>query len=417
MDIKWTTRVIVILTCIISPYASAIYESNNQLATQWLESQQNIDGSWGATENEKFILTVESVQALSSAGYRNNAYFQGVTWLENHSANNADYMSRRALILSVLGDDVSSAIGYFENSQDITQAGKSAWGLSNTYHQSPVDTAIVLPSLVDQVTSVNLQVAIDYLKSSQISGAGWPVGLATSSDAFTTAVVAKSLTLLQTIDPGVSTNVANGISQLSKSVTTTSPEYLQAVSAHAAVLASNEAVAQPWLDSLAATQTVNGSWSNKIFDTTLVIQVFAAVDGTANGINQTLVDIPDSNLRAVINAQLGRNFMDNLSRNDLSRLITLNASGMGISDLTGLEWAVNLTTADLQNNNITSTAPLDGIASLTMVLLDGNPVTGGSGLDDEIPTLPEWGLILMAVLLLGSAVRHQGFNQAGRFQA
>ncbi len=417
MDVKWVTRIVVILTCVISPYASAIYESNNQLAAQWLQSQQNPDGSWGATENEKFILTIESVQALSSTGYRNNAYFQGITWLENHSADNADYMSRRAFILSINGDDISRAISYFEKAQDTSQAGRSAWGLSSIYHQSPVDTAIVLHSLAGQVTSANLQAAIDYLKSSQLSGSGWPVGLEPSSDAFTTAVVVKSLTLLQSVDPGVSTNIANGISQLSTNVTITSPEYLQAVSAHAAVLANNTVVAQPWLDNLATTQTANGSWSNKIFDTALIMQAFSAADGTASSINQTLINIPDSNLRSVINAQLGRNFMDNLSRNDLARLTNLNANDMGISDLTGLEWAINLTTVDLQNNNIVSTTPLDGLASLTMVLLDGNPVAGGAGLDEDIPTLPEWGLIIMAALLLSSAVRRQHFNRSDRFQA
>jgi len=182
-------------------------------------------------------------------------------------------------------------------------------------------------------------------------------------------------------------------------------------------LANNAVVAQSWLDNLAATQTANGSWSNKVFDTALIIQAFSAVDGTSNGINQTLINVPDSNLRSAINAQLGRNFMDNLSRNDLARLTSLNANDMGISDLTGLEWAVNLTTVDLQNNNIVSTTPLDGLASLTMVLLDGNPVAGGAGLDEDIPTLPEWGLIIMAALLLSSAVRRQHFNRSDRFQA
>jgi len=426
MDVKWATRIVAILACVISPYASAVYESNNLLATQWLESQQNIDGSWGATENEKFILTIESVQALNSTGYRNNAYFQGLTWLENHSADNADYLSRRALILSNHGDDVSSTISYFENAQDTTQTGKNAWGLSSTYHQSPIDTALVLSSLEGLSTSANIQTAIDFLKSSQLTGAGWPVGLEATSDAFTTAIVVKSLTLLQATDPSVSTNIANGISQLSASVTTTSPEYLQAESAHAAVLANSTSVAQPWLDNLAATQTVNGSWSNEIFNTALIMQVFSAVDGTASGANQTLVDVPDSNLRAVINIQLGRNYMDNLSRNDLARLTILNANGFSINDLMGLEWAVNLTTADLQNNNIASTTPLDGLTNLTMVLLDGNPVAGNDS-DEDIPTLPEWGLIILAALLLGSAIRRQrpgkfnsgqfNLNQSGQIQA
>jgi len=416
MDAKSIARIVALLSCFISPMASAVYETNNSLASQWLETQQNLDGSWGVVEDDKFIFTVESVQAFIAAGIRNNAYYQGITWLENHSVDNADYMARRALVLFIHGDDVNAAVGSLESAQDTTKTGRLAWGLSSTYHQSPIDTAIVLPTLTSLITSANIQAAIDYLKTSQINGAGWPVALESSSDAFTTAVVVKALSSVQTIDPSVSTNIANGLSQLSASVTTASPEYLQAVSAHAAVLASNVVVAQPWLDNLATTQLVNGSWSNQVYGTALTIQVFAAIDGTAGIDNQTLVDIPDSNLRAAINAQLGRNSMDNLSRNDLARLITLSANGAGIVDLTGLEWAVNLTTADLQNNNINSTVPIDGLTNLTVLLLDGNPVVG-DGIDEDIPTLPEWGVILMAALLLMSAVRRKRADQLEQLPA
>ena len=84
---------------------------------------------------------------------------------------------------------------------------------------------------------------------------------------------------------------------------------------------------------------------------------------------------------------------------------------MNISDLTGLEWALNLQTADLRNNNITSTTPIDGLTQLASVLLDGNPVTVANNADEDIPTLPEWGLILMAALLLISAARRQQIRQ------
>ena len=103
--------------------------------------------------------------------------------------------------------------------------------------------------------------------------------------------------------------------------------------------------------------------------------------------------------------------MDSIDRSELLRLTDLSAVGMSISDLTGLEWATNLRTADLQNNNISSTAPIDGLTQLTSVSLDGNPVVmvAGDGNDQDVPTLPEWGVIIMAVLLFVSAARHQRY--------
>jgi len=87
---------IVVVLLLVHPVLSfASYESNNANASSWLSGQQNADGSWGATVSEKFLYTVEAVQALHAVGQRNAAYFRGITWLENHAADNADYSARR----------------------------------------------------------------------------------------------------------------------------------------------------------------------------------------------------------------------------------------------------------------------------------------------------------------------------------
>lgn len=400
--------------------ALATYEGSNFQAAGWLSAQQNADGSWGASTQEHVLYTVEAVQVLRAAGQRNGAYFKGVTWLENHAADNADYGARRALALARHGDDVSSVISLLDAQQNTAVTGRNGWGLSDAYHQSPLDTAIVLNSLSTLATTANVQAGIDYLKSAQLGGGdpGWPVAMETASDPFVTALVVRTLAELQAQDPTLATPIANGLASLNTTIVSGSPAYLQALAAHAALLAGNTTAAQNWLTMLVGGQGGDGSWSGRIYDTALAMRAFATADGTDSAANQSAVAIPDKNLRAAINNALGRNAMDSLDRSELLRLTSLSAVGMSISDLTGLEWALNLQTADLRNNNITSTVPIDGLTQLATLLLDGNPVVvAGNDYDNDIPTLPEWGVIIMAALLLISAARRQRANRHEALQA
>lgn len=400
---------ILVLITLFGPHVGyGAYEGNIAQAVQWLTGQQNADGSWGSDATGKFINTVEAVQALRAAGHRNSAYFRGVAWLENHSADNSDFLSRRALALGTHGDDLSAAISRLENDQNTSIPGREAWGVSSAYIRSPLDTALVLNTLGAFSSDADIGAAITYLKSSQLTGTdkGWPVGLETASDAFSTAMIIKALVPLQTQDPSLSVNIANGVAALSGKVNGASPLYLQALAAHAALVANNTSVAQPLLANLQAAQGGDGNWSANIYQTTLAMRAFAAADGTDGGANLTPVLIPDATLRAAINAALGRSAMDQIDRAELARLTTLNGANKGIADLTGLEWAVNLATADLRNNKITSTTALSHLTHLTNLQLEGNPVYVAQT-DGDVPTLPEWGMILMACLLIGLGARQQ----------
>lgn len=411
--------IFVITGLLIFPFISfATYEDNNNRAATWLILQQNADGSWGANQGEHFHYTVEAVQALRAAGQRNSAYFKGVTWLENHAADNADYRSRQAMALDAHGDDVATVIAYLEIQQQPGVIGRQGWGLSKFYLQSPLDTAIVLNSLAALSTTADVQAGIDYLKSTQLGGSdqGWPLALEITSDPFTTAMVVRTLATLQAQDPALAMPISNGLGALVVAVDGASPVYLQALAAQAALLAGDATAAQNWLTMLVNGQSGNGSWSDRVYDTALAMRAFASADGTDSSANQTAVLIPDKNLRTAINSALGRNAMDSLDRSELMRLTTLTAVDKGINDLTGLEWAVNLATLDVRNNNITSTAPIDGLAHLASVFLDGNPiVVAGNDYDEDIPTLPEWGVIIMAMLLLISAVRRQRISRHVQF--
>nr|WP_319490313.1 IPTL-CTERM sorting domain-containing protein [uncultured Desulfobacter sp.] len=404
---------VVFFTLLSSGVAFGAYGSNIGKAVQWLSTNQNLDGSWGTSETVKFIHTVEATQALRSAGYRNDSYFQGIAWLENHATGNSDFLSRKALTLGSHGDDQSVEVSQLESYQVTDIPGRQAWGADPAYIYSPLDTALVLSAINTLGSNADITAAISYLKGCQLTGTeqGWPVGLETTSDPFSTAMVIKALGPLQSQDSSLSTNIANALTTLSSKVSSSSPVYLQAISAHAALLVNDLTTAQSWLDSLSTTQDVNGSWSTEIYETALALQALAAADGIDSEERQAAVVIPDAALRSAINASLGRNAMDEIDRAELSRLTNLDASNMGISDLTGLEWAVNLLTADLRNNNITSTAPLEGLAQLTDPQLEGNPVYVVAS---AVPAVSEWGMIIMSFLLIGLGVRQRPRNTSDK---
>ena len=123
------------------------------------------------------------------------------------------------------------------------------------------------------------------------------------------------------------------------------------------------------------------------------------------------VTILDQNLHTAINGALGRDQMSTISQGDMLQLSTLDISNRGISNLTGMEYAKNLTSLNAQSNLITSTAPLSGLTGLTSILLAGNPVTAVVVADNDVPTLPEWGVLVMAAILILIMGMRSGSNR------
>lgn len=411
---RWWLALVIVWA---SVSAQAAYETNIQGSVAWLSAQQNADGSWGAGEAVQSVFTAEAVQALGAAGARNGAYYAGLTWLENHAAPNHDLASRRAGALAPVGADVSALLADLQSEQDTARPGRSGWGLTPAYLQAPADTALVLTLLSRTgAGGIAIQPALDYLQAAQLGPGDWGLGAATTADPFSTALTVRALALWQGQDPGLATVVTNGVTALTAAVGTGAPAHLQALAAQAVLQAGDAAAAQPWLDALATLQAGDGGLGGRLLDTALALRAFAVADGLDAAALRSPVFIPDANLRQAINQTLGRNAIDTLDRRELAQLTTLSAVDAGISDLTGLEFAINLTTLDVRNNDITSTAPIDGLTNLTTALLDGNPLDGdGSGggggggstpsTTVAVPALPVWALGLLALLLAGLGAR------------
>ena len=86
------------------------------------------------------------------------------------------------------------------------------------------------------------------------------------------------------------------------------------------------------------------------------------------------ISIPDPRLESVIRATLGKP-SGGITDFDMKTLTTLSASGLGISELSGLERATNLTNLYLDGNKITDISPLTGLTKLTALRLNSNQIS------------------------------------------
>ena len=113
------------------------------------------------------------------------------------------------------------------------------------------------------------------------------------------------------------------------------------------------------------------------------------VEATAEGFKTTFnavavvpVNIPDSNLRAVIEKLLDKQPGEPIATADMATLF-FNERGswsVGISNLTGLEFATNLVHLDLSDNSISDISPLAGLTKLEALWLSGNRISDLSSL-------------------------------------
>ena len=94
------------------------------------------------------------------------------------------------------------------------------------------------------------------------------------------------------------------------------------------------------------------------------------------------VNIPDVNLRAVIADSLGKGHDEAITRAEMATLTHLEAKEANISDLTGLEFATNMTYLWLTGNPITDLSPLCDLTDLTGLVLFGNTITDISALSN-----------------------------------
>ncbi len=88
------------------------------------------------------------------------------------------------------------------------------------------------------------------------------------------------------------------------------------------------------------------------------------------------VHIPDTNLRAAIAEALGKSPNAPITVEEMERLRELNVrNNRGIQDLTGLQFATNLSQLNLRDNQISDLSPIAGLIELSRLDLSGNSIS------------------------------------------
>ena len=115
-------------------------------------------------------------------------------------------------------------------------------------------------------------------------------------------------------------------------------------------------------------------WQGAVTGSQTTRSLVLSQDFAVTALFDRIVLVPDPNLEAAIRSTIGKP-SGTLLEGDLLQLTSLTANYAGIADLTGLEYAANLTNLDLTENSLSSLTPLSQCASLESLYLSGNDVT------------------------------------------
>ena len=123
----------------------------------------------------------------------------------------------------------------------------------------------------------------------------------------------------------------------------------------------------------------------RIFSNTVDLGVYE-YGSRSQVIPNDVAEIPDANLRAVLEQALDKNDGDAITKEDLVGLTRLNLHNLGITNLTGLEFCTNLTNINLGDgkNKASDLSPLTGLIKLKSLTLHHNDVSNLSPLKNLI---------------------------------
>ena len=94
----------------------------------------------------------------------------------------------------------------------------------------------------------------------------------------------------------------------------------------------------------------------------------------------TVVHIPDQNLRAAIAESLGKSPNAPITAEEMEGLRNLDARNRDIHDLTGIQFATNLSLLNIQDNQVSDLSPIARLIELRHIFINNNPVSDMSSL-------------------------------------
>ena len=147
--------------------------------------------------------------------------------------------------------------------------------------------------------------------------------------------------------------------------------------------------------------TIQSPWTSGVFYCFVCVDDVTNETDTTNNcsdpIQITILSaetwMPDANLRAAIRSVLGLNAGDPLTQQNMAELTSLNADSKQIINLTGLEYATNLTRLIVPRNEIKGLTPIENLTTLTYIDLHYNQISDLTPLQN---------LISLTVLRIGA---------------
>jgi len=353
----------IVLSCLLPLEVNADAAANQaalDASIIWIKTQQNLDGSWGNDVNIRFSTTATVVDALEASNEFSAAYFSGLAWLENHNADNVDYLARRISVLSDRGNNILTDLADLQSQAQVTQNG---WGLSAIYQSSALDSAIALSALIAADDIAGQTSVITYLLATQNGDGGWSLNNTVSSDYWISAQVLSALELIAVPSAPTTTAINNAATYVA---TVTIAENSLALSQSILALHKNQGLT-PTVDALITellSRQTAGSWGDAYITASAMRALSAALGKDVDSYSDR-VGVTDQTLRSIINNQLGKNAFDNLTLGEILRITSLDLRSVTIVDLNGLENATNLIEIKVNSDtDISAIAGLPGVSIL-----------------------------------------------------
>lgn len=216
-------------------------ESSIDSGSQWLEANQNGDGSWGNIPHRD---TATAVKALLKSKPESATIINAEAWLASTDTLNNDYLARKIGALQQVNDVLTLSQLLLTQQQ-----ADGGFGLSSAYQSNVLDTALALESLVNLnlIDQLIVDKAATYLVNAQNNDGGWSLIPASESNVKTTALALAALS-----------------------------SYRRTYAVKSYLIADKISAAVGWL---ASNQNSGGAWGNPVSETALAVSALSAADG------------------------------------------------------------------------------------------------------------------------------------------
>lgn len=251
-------------------------------AAAWLASQQNANGTWGATDLTPRT-TARVVRAESLQGLTSPALASAIGWLTTQGFEANQFLSEQTLALSASDVDTTNTLAHLVQQRSTTTPD---FGGFADFNGNAYDSALAVQALATKQNAYAALInsAITTLVAKQNADGGWGLDGGFDSNRVVTAEVVLALTSAssQTVAPAVLTAAQGYLAAGFRADGSVEGDVLKTAVVFRALAYSGYAVASlaanttSWLNGHQAT---DGSWSGDAYVTARVLEALASLRG------------------------------------------------------------------------------------------------------------------------------------------